>query len=88
MTRRRKALLALGKGYSVDEIARATLAGYHFGTGPVSRMWAGWRQAFEALLNDGDLRIVRIVERGVEITRERERRESERERYEDVHGLG
>ncbi len=85
---RRKALLALGKGYSVDEIARATLAGYHFGTGPVSRMWAGWRQAFEALLDDANPRIVRIGERGVETTRERERRELELERYEDVHGLG
>ena len=49
-------------------------------------MWADWRQAFEKLLDDADGRIVRIGERGAEITGERERRELEMERYGDVHG--
>ena len=60
--------------------------GSYFWTGPVSKMWAGWRQAFEKLLDDADGRIVRIGERGAEITGERERRELEIERYGDVHG--
>ena len=83
---RRMALLALGKGLSVDDIVHATLGRSHFWSGPVSKMWAGWRQAFEKLLDDADGRIVRIGERGAEITGERERRELETERYGDVHG--
>ena len=37
------------------------------------------------MLDDADGRIVRIGERGAEITGERERRELEMERYGDVH---
>ena len=83
---RRIALLALGKGHSVDNIVHATLGHSYSWTGPVSKMWAGRRQAFEKLLDDADGRIVCIGERGAEITGERERRELEIERYGDVHG--
>lgn len=83
---RRMALLALGTGHSVEDIVRATLGRSYFWTGPVSKMWADWRQAFEKLLDDADGRIGRIGERGAEIAGERERRELEIERYGDVHG--
>ena len=52
----------------------------------MSKLGAGWTQAFEELLDDADGRIVRIGERGAEITGERERRGLEMERYGDVHG--
>ena len=83
---RKKTLIALQKGYSVDGIARATLPHSYTWSGPVSEMWAGWRQAFETLLNDTDRRIARIGQRGAEITSEREKRELEVERYDAVHG--
>ena len=85
-TWRRIALLALGKGYSVDDLVHATLGRSYFWSGPASKMWAEWKSAFETLLNDVDRRIVQIGERGAEITGERERRELEIEHYQAVHG--
>ena len=85
-TWRRMALLALGKGYSVEDIVYATLGRSHSWSGPVSKMWAEWKRAFETLLNDVDRRIVRIGERGAEITGERKRHELEIEHYQAVHG--
>ena len=85
-TWRSMALLALGKGYSVDDLVDANLGRSYFWSGPASKMWAEWKSAFEALLNDVDRRIVRIGERGAEITGERERRELEIEHHQEVHG--
>ena len=85
-TWRRMALLALGKGYSVEDIVYATLGRSHSWSGPVSEMWAERERAFETLLSDVDRRIVRIGERGAEITGERKRRELEIEHYREVHG--
>ena len=83
---RRMVVLALGKGYSVDDLVHATLGRSYFWSGPVSKMWAEWKSAFETLLNDVDRRIVRIGERGAEIASERERRELEIEHHQAVHG--
>ena len=83
---RRKALVALGKGYSIDDIVRGTFGRLGFWSGPVSEMWAGWRQAFESLRGDVDRRIAGIGERGAEIAGERENHALEIERQEDVHG--
>ena len=83
---RRMALLAIGKGYSVEDIVYATLGRSHSWSGPVSEMWAERERAFETLLSDVDRRIVRIGERGAEITGERKRRELEIEHYRAVHG--
>ena len=83
---RKRTLAALAKGYSVDDIVRATLPHSYTWSGPVSEMWAGWRQAFETLFNDADRRIARIGQRGAEIAGEREKRELEAERYYAVHG--
>ena len=83
---RAKALLALDKGKSSDEIAEATIGRSHGWSGSESEMWAGWRRSFEALLGDVDHRIARIGERGAEIVKEEELRALTRERYEAVHG--
>ena len=85
-TWRGKALLALGKGYSVDAIVYATLGRSYSWSGPMSEMWAEWQRAFETLLNDVDLRIVQIGERGAEIMGERKQHELEIEHHQAVHG--
>ena len=83
---RAKALLALEKEKTTEEIAQATLGRSHGWSGLESAMWAGWRRSFEALLNDGDPRIACIGQRGAEIAEKCERSAIERERFEAVHG--
>ena len=86
---RRKALTALGNGYSVDDIVSASVNRRDWSwSGPMHQMWAEWKTAFDALLDDADPRIVRIGKQGAEKLEERERKALEIERYEDVHGLG
>ena len=84
---RAKALRALERGLSCDDIVEATLGTSHGWTGSESEMWAGWRRSFEALLDDVDRRIARIGERGAEIVKEDELRALAGERYRAVHGL-
>ena len=83
---RAKALQALDKGIETDKIARATLGTSHGWSGLESEMWAGWRRAFEALLDDADRGIARIGERGAELVKEDELRALAGERYRAVHG--
>ena len=83
---RKKALVVLDKGYSIDDIVRATFGRSYFWAGTVSEMWAGWRQAFESLFGDADRRIAGIGERGAEMAGEREKHARGIERQEDVHG--
>ena len=83
---RAKALLALKKKKTTEEIAQATLGRSHGWSGLESAMWAGWRRSFEALLDDGDRRIACIGQRGAEIVARYERQALERERHEAVHG--
>ena len=83
---RSKALQALDRGMTCDEIAEATLGTSHGWSGSESEMWAGWRRSFEALLDDVDRRVARIGERGAEIVKEEELRALARERYQAVHG--
>ena len=83
---RAKALQALAHGRATDEIAEATLGRSHEWSGSESEMWTGWRCAFEALTDDNDRRIVRIGERGAEITKEYESLALARERDGAVHG--
>ena len=85
---RKKALAALDHGYSIDDVTRATLPGRSwFWSGPISEMWAGWRQAFETLLGDFDRRIADIGKRGADEAGAWERRELEIERHEAIRGL-
>ena len=85
---RKKALAALDRGYSIDDVTRATLPGRSwFWSGPMSEMWAGWRQAFETLLGDAHPRIADIGRLGADEAGERERRELEIERHEAIRGL-
>ena len=83
---RAKALLALDRGIETDKIASATLGTSHGWSGLESKLWAGWRESFEALLDDVDRRISRIGERGAELVKEDELRALDRERYRAVHG--
>ena len=82
-----KAILALGEGYSVDQVIDSTLAAGGVWSGHESGMWAERRIAFEALedLQDSDLRVSRLAHRGAEIMGEYEKQALERERYEAVH---
>ena len=84
---RAKALQALDRGMTCDEIAEATLGTSHGWSGSESEMWAGWRRSFEALRDDGDRRIARIGQRGAEIVEGEESRALAGERYRAVHGL-
>ena len=83
---RAKALLALGEGFTIDEIVQAALGRSHSWSGLESDVWIGWRRSFESLLDDPHHDIASIGRRGVEITTSDERRALERERYEAVHG--
>ena len=83
---RKKALVALDRGYSIDAVTRATLGRSWSCSGPVSEMWAGWRQAFETLLGDTDPRIADIGRRGADEAGELERRALENELHEAIHG--
>ena len=83
---RAKALLALAKGFTTDEIAQAALGRSYSWSGLESDMWVGWRRSFEALLDDPHQDIAGIGRRGVEITKSDERGALERERYQAVHG--
>ena len=86
-TWRKKALAALDHDYSIDAVTYATLPGRSWvWSGPMSEMWAGWRRAFETLLDDADPRIADIGRRGADVAGEQERQELENERYEAVHG--
>ncbi|MDE0103827.1 MAG: helix-turn-helix domain-containing protein [Bryobacterales bacterium] len=84
---RAKALLALSKGFTIEELVQAAIGGSHSWSGPESDMWAGWRRAFEALLDDPHHEIASIGRRGVEGTKSNEQRALERERYQAVHGI-
>lgn len=86
-TWRKKALAALDRGYSIHDITHATLARSGVYSGPPSKMWAGWRQAFETLLGDADRRIADIGKRGADEAGAWERRELEIERHEAIRGL-
>ena len=83
---RAKALLALGKGFAIEDIVRATLGRSYSWSGLQSEMWAGWRRSFAALADDAQHDIASIGRRGAEITRRDELRALEQERYEAVHG--
>ena len=83
---RAKALLALAKGFTTDEIVQAALGRSYSWSGLESDMWAGWRRSFEALLDDHHQDIAGIGRRGVELTKSDERRALERERDQAVHG--
>ena len=84
---RAKVLLALGKGFRIEEIVQAAVGRSHSWSGLESDMWTGWRRSFEALLDDPHHEIASIGRRGVEITKSDERRALERERYQAVHGI-
>lgn len=84
---RKKALVALDRGYSVDDVTGATLGRSGVWSGPPSAMWADWRQAFETLLDDADPRIKKIGRRGADMAGEWERRELESERRQAIRGL-
>ena len=85
---RSKAKLALNHGYSVDDIAHASIQRTRFIGGSMSEMWAAERLAFEALLDDPDPRLVHVGKSGVEFARERQRHAVRIERYNAVHGVG
>ena len=82
-----KALLALGRGFTIEEIVHAALGRSHSWFGSKSAMWAGWRRSFAALMDDAQHDIASIGRRGVEITRRDEDRALEQERYQAVHGV-
>ena len=84
---RAKALLALGKGFMIEDIVRAILGRWHSWSGSRSEMWAGWRRSFAALMDDAHHDIAGIGRQGVEITSRDERRALEQERYQAVHGV-
>jgi hypothetical protein len=81
-----KALLALDADYSTNDIVAATLGQGWSWSGPESAMWAGWRSAFEELVDDSDSRISRIGERGVEVMVKRQQKALQEERREAVYG--
>ena len=83
---RAKALLALKKNKTAEDIAQATLGWSHGWSGLESAMWAAWRRSFEALLKDRDRHIASIGQRGTDIAARYERQALERERHEAVHG--
>ena len=84
---RAKALLALGKGFEVEDIVQAAFGRGYCWRGPVSNMWAEWRRSFEGLLDDAHQDIASIGRWGVEVTSTKEQRALERERHEAVHGI-
>ena len=86
-TWRQVALAALDRGYSVQDILDATIGRSRWWQGPASKMWAGERRGFEALMNDDDDRIVAVGRTGVEYTSTRERDAIDRETAEAVDGI-
>ncbi len=83
---RAKALLALGKGFTIEDIAQAAFGRSRSWSGLESDMWAGWRRSFAALIDDAHHDIASIGWQGVEIAKSNEGRALERERYHAVHG--
>ena len=86
-TWRKMTLVALDRGYSVQEILHASLGRSRSWMGPASEMWAGEHRAFEVLLNDADDRIAGVGRAGMEYTSMREREATIRETAEAVEGI-
>ena len=84
---RGKALLALRRGFTIEDIVRGTLGRWHSWSGSKSEMWAGWGRSFAALTDDSQHDIASIGRRGVELTKRDEQRALKQERYEAVHGV-
>ena len=83
---RAKALLALEKGSTIEDVAQAAFGRSYSWSGPKSEMWAGWRRSFAALIDDPQPDIASIGRRGVDIATHDENRALAEERYEAVHG--
>ena len=86
-TWREIALVALDRGYSVQDVLHATLGRIRSWVGPASEMWAGERRGFEALLNDANERIAAVGRAGIEYTSMREQEATVRETAEAVEGI-
>ena len=86
-TWREIALVALDRGYSVQDVLHATLGRIRSWVGPASEMWAGERRGFEALLNDANERIAAVGRAGIEYTSMREQEAIDRETAEAVEGI-
>jgi len=84
---RSMAVLALGHGYSCEEIVDANLDGSWLWEGNLSEMWGEHRRHFEELQHDDDARIAEVGRLGVETVSGMENRAKEREREEAIHGL-
>ena len=82
-----RVILALNEGYTPEDIFDAILPESWSWRGPESAMWAQWTTEFEDLTGHADARVVRIGERGSEMTRTRRDSCLERERLEAVHGV-
>ena len=86
-TWREIALVALDRGYSVQDVLHATLGRIRSWVGPASEMWAGERRGFEALLNDANERIAEVGQAGIEYTSMREEEATVRETARAVEGI-
>ena len=80
-------LMALDRGYSVQDVLHATLRRIRSWVGPASPMWAGERRGFEALLNDANKGIAAVGRAGIEYTSMREQEATIRETAEAVEGI-
>lgn len=86
-TWRKLAVAALDYGYSTQEVLSVTIGRSRSWKGPESKMWAGERCAYAALLNDPDDRISEIGRAGVEYMSAQERHAIRRETEEAIYGI-
>ena len=86
-TWRELTIAALDHGYSTQEVLYATIGRSRSFVGPASKMWAGERRRYAALLNDPDERIAEIGRGGVEYAEAREQHAIERENDVAIYGI-
>lgn len=81
-----KALLALGAGYSVKDIAFAARGSHWSGIGPMSNMWQKWIDEFKPLLGHKDPRVQAIGQAGIEWSTTYRDEALAREKHDDIYG--